>query len=249
MKFATERLMVKGKKKFHEALPKTKFVAFKLTAKFTKVEKNNKHCTIEVNRDMLCWLLNLSVSSGMVINYSNGISTISSSITQEIFEILEEFVCKMYGFNCASVYKVRSKMFTKRLKQEKRAPDLCLLPPCQSVLKHHLQRAAYVAKLWRSSDILSIDAPKFTEFDWDFEGKLIWIDEIFPEDVKELLMLDSDAKSCDEDESNQYQRWTKVKMILKKKVTIMTLKMTKRKILTMIVKFFKIESLIKRSTM
>ena len=37
------------------------------------------------------------------------------------------------------------------------------------------------------------------------EGKPIWIDEIFPEDVKELLMLDSDAKSCDEDESNQYQ--------------------------------------------
>ena len=56
-------------KKFHAALPKTKFVAFKMTAKFTKVEKNNKQCTMEINRDMLCWLLNLSVSSGMVINY------------------------------------------------------------------------------------------------------------------------------------------------------------------------------------
>ena len=44
------------------------------------------------------------------------------------------------------------------------------------------------------------------------------------------------------------KRWTKVKMILKKKVTIMTLKMTKRKIVTMIVTFFKIKSLIKTST-
>ena len=88
-----------------------------------------------------------------------------------------------------------------------------------------------------------------TEFGWNSEGRPIRVNEVFPEDVKELLMLDSDAKSCDEDESNQYQRWTKVKMILKKKLTIMTLKMTKRKILTMIVKFFKIESLIKRSTM
>ena len=50
LKFATERLMVNGKKKFREALPKTKFAAFKVTAKFTKVEKNNKQCTIEVNR-------------------------------------------------------------------------------------------------------------------------------------------------------------------------------------------------------
>ena len=30
MKFATERLMVNGKKKFHEVLPKTRFAAFKI---------------------------------------------------------------------------------------------------------------------------------------------------------------------------------------------------------------------------
>ena len=41
----------------------------KMTAKSTKVDKNNKQRTIEVNRDMLSWLVNLSVSSGMVINY------------------------------------------------------------------------------------------------------------------------------------------------------------------------------------
>ena len=175
--------------------------------------------------------------------------SLSWEVTQEIFEVLEEFVCKMYGFNCASVNKVKSKMFTKRLKQEKRPPELSLLPSCQSVLQYHTQRAVYVAKLWRSSYIPSIDAPQFTQFGWDSEGKPIWIDAIFPEVVKKLLMLDSDAKSCDEDESNQYKRWTKVKMILKKKVTIMTLKMTKRKIVTMIVTFFKIKSLIKSSTM
>ena len=41
------------------------------------------------------------------------------------------------------------------------------------------------------------------------------------------------------------KRWRKVKLILKKKVTIMTLKMAKRKVVTMIVTFFKIISLIK----
>ena len=88
------------------------------------------------------------------------------------------------------------------------------------------------------------------QFGWYSEGKPVWVDEIFPEDVKELLMLDSDTKSCYEEESNQYQEMdrTKMKMILKKKVTIMALTMTKRKIVTMIVTFFKIKSLIKTST-
>ena len=36
---------------------------------------------------------------------------------------------------------------------------------------------------------MSIDGLQFTEFDWDFEGKPIWVDQIFPEDVKELAML------------------------------------------------------------
>ena len=69
MKFVTERLMVNGKKKFHEALPKTKFAAFKMTAKSTKVDKSNNQRAIEVTRDILSWLVNLSVISGVVINY------------------------------------------------------------------------------------------------------------------------------------------------------------------------------------
>ena len=68
-------------------------------------------------------------------------------ITQKIFEVLVEFVCKIYGFICTSVNKVRSKMFTKRFKQEKRQPDLSLLPPCQSVLKYDMQQAVYVPKI------------------------------------------------------------------------------------------------------
>ena len=84
MKFATERLMLNGKKKFREALPKTKFEVFKMTAKSTKVEKNNKQRTTEVNRDILSWLVNLSVSIGMMINYKKAmeypLSTIPLSI-------------------------------------------------------------------------------------------------------------------------------------------------------------------------
>ena len=67
--------MVNGKKEFHEALPKTKSAAFKMTAKSTKVEKNNKQFTIEVNKDILSWLVNLSVISGMLINYKKAMES------------------------------------------------------------------------------------------------------------------------------------------------------------------------------
>ena len=55
-------------------------------------------------------------------------------------------------------------------------------------------------------------------------------------------MFDSDAKSCDDGESNQYQEMEKVEMILKKKVTIMTLKITNRKIVTTIVTFSRLKA-------
>ena len=86
------------------------------------------------------------------------------------------------------------------------------------------------------------------QFGWYSEGKPVWVNEILPEDVKVLLMLDSDTKSCYEEESNQYQEMDKSEDDFEKKVTIMTLTMTKRKIVTMIVTFFKIKSLIKTST-
>ena len=68
---------------------------------------------------------------------------------------------------------------------------------------------------------------------------------MFPDDIKELLMLDSEAKLCDEVTATNIKRWTKVKMIFKKKVTIMILKIAERKIVTMIVTFFEIKSFIK----
>ena len=48
---------------------------------------------------------------------------------QELFKVIEELLCSIYGFSCCSVSKVRGKMFGKRLSQERRSPDLSLLPP------------------------------------------------------------------------------------------------------------------------
>ena len=44
-------------------------------------------------------------------------------------EVIEEFVCNIFGFSCYSVNKVRGKMFSKTLSQQIRPLDLPLLPP------------------------------------------------------------------------------------------------------------------------
>ena len=56
-------------------------------------------------------------------------------VPQELFEVIEEFVCTTYSFCCSSVKKVRGKMFSKRLLQQRRPPDLPLL---RTVLKYHV---------------------------------------------------------------------------------------------------------------
>ena len=64
--------------------------------------------------------------------------------------------------------------------------------------------------------------------------------------MKELLMLDADAKSCDEDESNQYQEMDESEMILRR--NDYDTEDDKKKDSDDIVIFFKIKSLIKCST-
>ena len=67
--FATKRLVENGGKKFHEVLPKTKLPSFKNTARSVTIQKNNKQRIVQVNRDILSWLIHLSAGRRLVANY------------------------------------------------------------------------------------------------------------------------------------------------------------------------------------
>lgn len=67
--FATKRLVENRAKKFHNALPKTKLPSFKNTARSVTVQNNNKQRIVEVSRDILSWLINLSAGSRLVAIY------------------------------------------------------------------------------------------------------------------------------------------------------------------------------------
>ena len=70
---------------------------------------------------------------------------------------------------------------------EKWSIDMPLLPPCKSVLLLHMKRVNYVAKIWKSSLTSWLESNDITEHGWLPDGSTIWVDDIFPCEVEEIL--------------------------------------------------------------
>ena len=102
---------------------------------------------------------------------------------ESLVNSLERFVCWLYGEkHLTSVNKLRKKMFWKNYSQENRITDLSLLPPCQSSLLLHIQRANYVARIWRQdlTPVIEIENPKHHRWQEDLTEE--WVTVPFPED-------------------------------------------------------------------
>ena len=79
---------------------------------------------------------------------------LSLELDQEVFKVLEEFVCLLYGSRGKSVDVVQRKHVS-----QSKIIDLALLPPCQSCLLLHSKRANIIAKIWRAADLRTIELP------------------------------------------------------------------------------------------
>ena len=67
------------------------------------------------------------------------------------YEILEEYVCLLFGSRKRKVNDVRYDIFHRKYSNKNKIVDLSLLPPCQSTLKLHSNPANFVAKIWKSA--------------------------------------------------------------------------------------------------
>ena len=106
------------------------------------------------------------------------------SVTEEVCESLENFVCQLYGYkNESSVDKVRFKMF-----QTKGIQDLFLLPPCKSNLKFHIMRANYVANMYVNAVRLNC-LDDYTEHGWREDGTVEWDENYFKRYGKYIYWL------------------------------------------------------------
>ena len=117
-------------------------------------------------------------------------------LSDEIVTILEMYVCRLYGSKKNTVNAVRFHIF--ECKQKKGVMvDLSILPPCISTLRLHLERANYVARLWKLAGTAMVHPPMPVGSGWDMDGEVVWIENTFPEEISSIFLAleDSDNES------------------------------------------------------
>ena len=82
--------------------------------------------------------------------------------------------------------------------------DLSNLPPCFSSLLLHLQRANYVARIWKLTLWASLSPPDITDHGWVEDGRIKWIQQSFPDDITKLLIFDNDINDDSENTFEDY---------------------------------------------
>ena len=128
-----------------------------------------------------------------------------NSLEQDNNEVLEKYVCQLYGQKKISDVNVRMHLFFQKYQQKEdterlsfvKKYDGCLLPPCRRVLKEKIKRTQLVARKW----ISSADAHPPND---DPEG-FGWLlgDHLFH--VKWTLLLDIILKDDNDDISAENQ--------------------------------------------
>ena len=55
-----------------------------------------------------------------------------------------------------------------------------------------MHRPNYVAAVWKRTENPHLTLLDITEHGWNFDGSMQWIDQMFPENVADLLMDDTE---------------------------------------------------------
>ena len=100
-------------------------------------------------------------------------------------------------FRKKDVNEVQAKLFEKKYEKQGKVIDISLLPPCQSVLKFHADRANFVSKMFKSSFAPQLQIPDIITHGWYDDGSIRWLHKEFPENIEELLI----HSDYDEEES------------------------------------------------
>ena len=77
--------------------------------------------------------------------------------------------------------------------------DLSLLPPCKSSLEKHINRANFVARVWRQASQSIIDIEEPVNHGWLEDMSIDWLTEPHPEDIAELLLNEERETELEEE--------------------------------------------------
>ena len=93
--------------------------------------------------------------------------TLDVDKVETLLPIVEHYVCRLYSTKFKQVNKARYHLFNNKLTRSKAVVDIATLPPCQSVLKLHLLRAAYVAHSWNISKVTMVPEHCIIKYGWN----------------------------------------------------------------------------------
>ena len=111
----------------------------------------------------------------------------NSTDVESYMELAELYVCRLYGVTKFKRVN-EARYFIFHTKESKNiSVDLSLLPPCKSVLYLHLSRAIYIANLWKQSLTAMVGLPEISEFGWNPDGSIVWVEECFPAEVEDIM--------------------------------------------------------------
>ena len=102
-------------------------------------------------------------------------------LTEDLMNTMETFVCKLYGSKKSRVNEARYELFHKKYAKQNKVVNLSLLPPCKSTLEKHLQRANYVARIWKCCGISNTDYPHPSQYGWNAVLEIEWVQRNFSE--------------------------------------------------------------------
>jgi len=148
--------------------------------------------------------------------------------SQCVIDVVEKFVCSMYGSKSVSVNATRFDIFMKKYKHKGKKPmgsvkgiDGSNMPPCHSVLVQQIYRVNHICMSWSNATVLEPHLSLPQENGWNLingQFKPNWFEgERIPESVEEILIpsdedsendevdFDSDSDYSDEDLISDYE--------------------------------------------
>ena len=122
-------------------------------------------------------------------NFSQAFSRVGTEwdLPDDLFKELEIYVCSLYGSNSKDINKARYLQFKKKFSNEEKAIDMATLAPCKPVLVLQVKKANYVACIWKRSGNQHIYEPPFSSHGWDPDGRDVWVEEAYPDEITEIL--------------------------------------------------------------
>ena len=135
--------------------------------------------------------------------------TLDVNDVEALLPRVEHFVCKLYSTKFKNVNKARYHLFNSKLTRSKAVVDIATLPPCQSVLRLHLLRSAYIAHNWKMTDVALVPDFNIADYGWNTNGSIHWMDYAFPAEVESIVdkteysaIIEREADILDVEESD-----------------------------------------------